>query len=92
MRVAGPSRLPGMPVVSYTTFSPLPVHYGFRRYISVVLSTDYSVRLLTGIVPYGVRTFLATLVTQRDYLTYSGYYILYYIYLRSQCLIGVWYE
>ena len=31
------------------------------RYVSVVLSTDHSVRVLPGTVPYGVRTFLPPL-------------------------------
>ena len=43
------------PVVSYTTFSPLPPQ---GRSVSVALSGSCLPRALPGILPYGVRTFL----------------------------------
>jgi hypothetical protein len=54
--VAWPQTLLPAPVVSYTTFSPLPCPAG--RFFSVALSTGHPVRVLPGTVLSGARTFL----------------------------------
>ena len=61
MGVAWPPRLPGTPVVSYTTFSPLRPSTSSAsgaRSVSVALSAGYPARELPGTIPCGVRTFL----------------------------------
>ncbi len=55
MGVTWPQTLLPAPVVSYTTFSPLPEN---GRSFSVARSTSFLARVLPGIVLFGARTFL----------------------------------
>ena len=64
MGVACPRRLPGPPVVSYTAFSPLPPEISLSLGGGLFLwpyPSGCPARVLPGILPWGVRTFLASL-------------------------------
>jgi len=63
MEVAWPPPLLAAPVVSYTTFSPLPLA---GRSVSVALFAGCPARTLSGIVLCGARTFLRRPVATRD--------------------------
>ena len=75
--VTWPGALRRLPVVSYTTFSPL-LPWGSGLFSVALFQTFTRFRALPGVLPCGVRTFLATEVPrpsgQPDFIITDGYY------------------